>query len=600
MQALGPLRRQLGQLRRARALTRHGVAVLRLVLCCLATLFVAYVIDRTWQLGLAWRTLLLLASLAGWLLAAWRWWWPALSTRESAEQLALLVEREHGIENDLVAALQFDRQAIAAGESPALAQAVVRYVAEFAPSLDVFRGFRWDPLPRYAVACSACLICAVTWLAIWPQEAGAFWNRFWLGTARYPTKTQLMALNWNGDAIPVFHREQFEVFWPQQVGGLLEVSAEGELPDGGVVAGYVVESGQRVSWPLSRLEQSGAYSVTLPPLSHSVRLYVTLGDASSDEWQLSLLARPLVDLHWTVTPPEYLNRRDPEPAVGARQLSVPAGSRVSLTVVPLNQPLVNGTITIGSQPFELVPANGSVSASGAAASAVSRPPASAADHPSESTQKRVADRAAQQLSSNDERTWAIAWTLPAGSPLDAITAELPFELQVTGESGLPLSEPLRGSIRLAVDRPPRVAAAAISKKVLASAKPQLQVRARDDAGVAKVKLLIELRTSGGESTQIEQSVWTATAPNFPVDWQQSVPLDLSAWPLQPGDQVQVMLQVTDFRGPLPGQSARSEPVVFDVTDRSGVLADLLEADQRTAQQLDAIIERELGLGERAP
>ena len=44
-------------------------------------------------------------------------------------------------------------------------------------------------------------------------------------------------------------------------------------------------------------------------------------------------------------------------------------------------------------------------------------------------------------------------------------------------------------------------------------------------------------------------------------------------------------------------TAQSEPIVFQVTDESGILAGLIEADEKSARQLDQIIQRQLGIGE---
>jgi len=49
------------------------------------------------------------------------------------------------------------------------------------------------------------------------------------------------------------------------------------------------------------------------------------------------------------------------------------------------------------------------------------------------------------------------------------------------------------------------------------------------------------------------------------------------------------------RGATAGKSGQSEPVVFHVTDESGVLAGLAEADEKSARQLYQIIQRQLGI-----
>jgi hypothetical protein len=66
--------------------------------------------------------------------------------------------------------------------------------------------------------------------------------------------------------------------------------------------------------------------------------------------------------------------------------------------------------------------------------------------------------------------------------------------------------------------------------------------------------------------------------------------------LKKGDQVRVTLKATDYRGSADGQTASSEPIVIDITDEAGILAALSEADDRSAKQIETIIERQLGVG----
>ena len=74
-------------------------------------------------------------------------------------------------------------------------------------------------------------------------------------------------------------------------------------------------------------------------------------------------------------------------------------------------------------------------------------------------------------------------------------------------------------------------------------------------------------------------------------------LKLSPYQLVKGDQVKVTLEVVDFRGKgIPGQVGTSDPLLFNVTDESGIYAAISESDEKSAKQLDAIIKRQLGIG----
>ncbi len=80
-------------------------------------------------------------------------------------------------------------------------------------------------------------------------------------------------------------------------------------------------------------------------------------------------------------------------------------------------------------------------------------------------------------------------------------------------------------------------------------------------------------------------------------------LDLSPLQLAKGDRLQITLEATDFRGNLTttdidlGKSARSEPLVLQITDVPGFLAGMVDSDEQSARRLDAIIQRQLGIGD---
>ena len=56
--------------------------------------------------------------------------------------------------------------------------------------------------------------------------------------------------------------------------------------------------------------------------------------------------------------------------------------------------------------------------------------------------------------------------------------------------------------------------------------------------------------------------------------------------LRVGDQVRVTARAVDYRGEAAGRAAASEPILLEVTDERGILAGLLESDERSIEQLD--------------
>ena len=73
--------------------------------------------------------------------------------------------------------------------------------------------------------------------------------------------------------------------------------------------------------------------------------------------------------------------------------------------------------------------------------------------------------------------------------------------------------------------------------------------------------------------------------------------DLKKIPLSRGDALKIIFHATDYRGKNPGKTAHAEPLVFQVTDEQGIMASMLEGDQKSARELQMFIKQLLGLGD---
>ena len=108
MTRIAPLRNQLNLLREKRRWIRWGTGYAGVVLAVAWSLASLFALDVIFDLSLPQRLLLMAggAVAIGW---AWRKFTrPFLGVREDIEDMALLVEREHQIDNDLIAAMQFE------------------------------------------------------------------------------------------------------------------------------------------------------------------------------------------------------------------------------------------------------------------------------------------------------------------------------------------------------------------------------------------------------------------------------------------------------------------------------------------------------------
>ncbi len=556
MSRLATLRSRLASLRSARATVRWGSALAGVLLCVFGFWLVAFLVDWSTQLSFASRLVLLLAFVVTVTVAVVRWVLPQFGQAESLEKMALLVERQHGIDSDLVAALEFESPQAATWGSSRLSNAVVDYVAEFSPGLNVFEGFRWRPLPQLATATVFALLLSVMFAIVWPGHASAFWNRFWLGGAHYPTRTQLVEITINGEKVSAFHRQPVELRLPQGEAIRITTTCAGELPTQGTVQ---VQGRQTRGWntwtltpdPVSKGERLIA---TASALTEDVRLWISAGDATSDPVQLTVMALPILEVQWKVTPPAYAVKPESEsiPA-GARQFAVLQGSKLSAQVRCLNKSLSKADLVLGNQ--------------------------------------RVA------LTSHADADGHTVWELPAGHPLESVKEPLEFTLSVVDQDGLSPMPPWTGQIRLAADRIPRVVAVVQSKKILPTAKPKIVIAALDDFGLKRIRLQATISRAEGESTTDDLVVWQRSPTEVPpLNVKNETTFVLTPYQLSKGDELKVIVLAEDDRGEWVSQVGQSEPLIFEVTDRNGILAGLLETDQQSAKQLDAIIERELGIG----
>ena len=142
----------------------------------------------------------------------------------------------------------------------------------------------------------------------------------------------------------------------------------------------------------------------------------------------------------------------------------------------------------------------------------------------------------------------------------------------------------------------------ISHLVLPKARPRLQYEARDDYGIAAVRIHMQVvrhRAADEESASDEMETQLI---DVSLDGRKRLQkgtevINLLPLGLRKGDELKLTLEAIDYRGERPGASKLSEPLVLKVTDQSGFLASLVESDEKSARRLDSIIERQLGIGE---
>jgi hypothetical protein len=579
MTKLNKLHRRLASLRRRRVLARWSSAYAALITATLWTLAVALAIDLAFELNVAQR-LVVFAFCGGAMVWAFRRFaLPLLGIRETEIQLALQVESQHQINSDLVAAIQFERPEAAGWGSRQLEEIVIDKVAAAAHKMDVSKGLvHGGQMARRVtlLLLTAALIGGLVHL--FPDHARIFARRLCLAPDHYPSTAVIervvvgdqTVLQRERDGTSPSNAKSAESF-PLT----FQVHCSGRLPKQGT-AQLRSASGQERSLELEHTATDGTYSGRLNRLVEPFTYQIYLGDAWTDPARVEMIPLPVVQLQMTPSPPSYAAAGETaatDPA--ARQISILEGSSVGIAVQCTNRERIDAawlTVTSQNPPcrYELTQTN------------------------REGTRRR--------LDADD-------------SPFAQVTEEIRFELQVKDEDGLQLESPIRGYVRIKADRPPFCSADVIHRVVLPTARPVIQYRANDDYGIASLVLNIEIERGDPDADQSVTLRRTVPLPEKPLPLpadrlpvERGYTLDLASLQvdssdgLRPaelvqGDRLKLTVRALDFRGELPGQSYLSDPLILEISDESGVLSAITEADERTEERLTDIIKQQLGIGE---
>ena len=138
-----------------------------------------------------WQRLLLLGLAAAAVIWAFvRFARPWLGKREDVTDMALLVQRQAGIDSDLVAALQFESTDAADWGSTQLETAVIDRVAGEQKKLDVMAAMPRQPLAwRLKVLIATAAVWARAGASLLRSTCWIFFQRLAFGSQHYPSRT---------------------------------------------------------------------------------------------------------------------------------------------------------------------------------------------------------------------------------------------------------------------------------------------------------------------------------------------------------------------------------------------------------------------------
>jgi len=552
-------------------------------------------LDVVFEMTVAQRCVTMVIGAAALVWAFCRYALPWLEVQEDVIDVALLVERQHQIDSDLVAALDFESSDAGTPGSARLKKAVIEHAARLGHELNVFEGFDYSPCVRRGIALAVTVLLVAIGVVLSPPHAGAFLGRMLLLSDRYPTATVIETIEVNGVRIDPLRREKTVVRVGHGKPVTFAVRCSGTIPEQGQVVLRSAASGKESHLVVAKTSQDekekNGFRGTLPRLLDTITYTLYVGDARTEPQRIEVIPLPVIQPTLRTIPPEYARQAEgtSETDTNSLQLFVIESSEVKIALrssKPLNDAVL--TIPASTEPIEY------------------------------------------RLRALDEknRHWALQ---DEGTVFSQVDQAIRFQLQVTDKDGLQLETPLEGRIRLKADRRPRVTGNLVHRVVLPGAKPIVELRASDDYGIDRLTLgvrvlrshtrtgspeagtqtvqerdfpitaLLEPSRTGGSDVRTNRNGSRSAVPlTFPVR-RENIPLvggyrlDLSKLDVDKGDQLELTLKVLDYRGKLPGRMTAGEPLVLNVSDKAGVLAAIAQSDEHSEECLTDIIRRQLGM-----
>jgi hypothetical protein len=657
MTQLTRTRNQVVALQRHRQLVRWGTALAPLVTGLLLILAAFWVIDFFFQLDAAQRTVMLVVCSLAMLWVFLRYALPLLSQHESIMDVALFVEQQHGLDSDLVAALQFDASPAINYGSPELEMAVVDHVSELDSRIDFFEGTSYEQFSRRATALAVVVILSVATVAVFPDHVRVFFQRLLLSADHYPTRTVMDAVVINGQV--VLTRAQH----PTQP---VDCSAAQGRP----VTVYVqcIDSSQE--WD-NRSTRSGELRIagvdggrkTVPlevlPLADrlvrleqaAIRLQEAIADPSLlvDQWWLDEVA-PTVAFDAPQARAQLQLAREDRAALAAA-LSEIRRARRSWPGPSENFTLFHGQLERLIESVDYQVQIGDAWTDPARIEMIALPVITLdlkVDPPNYATSERlrkstgsrqlsvlegstielslsvanakqIADAWVRTSGKSNSTRWDLVpqkdqprvWELTGPTVFSSVLEEFSFEIHVRDTDGLQPESPIRGFVRLRSDQSPTATMELVHRVVLPTARPVVGFRVTDDFGISRLllHLSVQRQHNAGHATDpppesisadrrtqeiLREEAWLP-ASRLPYHGQYEI--DMAALKLFKGDQVKLTIEVFDYRGENAGKSTSSDAVVLDISDEAGVLAAIAEADENSEVRLSEVIKEQLGIGD---
>jgi len=475
-----------------------------------------------------------------------------LCRRIGEADVANLVERRFpSLSSSLISAVRFCAGDVGRSDtnSMALMDTVVREAGRRTAGLDFRAVLDAKRAKRALIVIAAVLVASAAATYAMPDQTGLWFARnVLLKDVAWPRQTHL-----------VVDMEKSGLIGAIGDDILIEATAQGVQPRE-VEFYYVTAQGKRGRETMATVGSVGAYRYrfTFKNAQEDFTFHLVGGDDRTDDYPVRLLERPRIETTgMRIVPPAY-TRLDPvELGDGQRAAQLLPGSGVTISATT-NKPVARATLMAGGDPVAAVFGEAAESAAGERDSREAESP------------ERV-----QPTTQSFEVTVA---------PRETAT----YEFALVDAFGLSNKKPVRFSLRVIKDDPPRVRLKleGVGEMVTADAVLPMSVEASDTYGLATLELAY--RVSGRD-----ESDGVIALPSFTprmTTFAEAIRWAVSTAAVAPGDQISFSVRASDFddvSGPNVGETPETS---LRVVTRDELLAELARREQEHRLDFERLVE----------
>ncbi len=486
--------------------------------------------------GLQWsmRVVLLTFILAGSLWVFWRRVVAPLRQRLGPAEIANLVERRYPrLSSVLISAVRFSAGEVGSPEanSPSLVAAVVARAKTDAKALDFNLVLNPRRARRSGLSLIAVLAVCVLTTVGWPEVTGVWFARnVLLQDVEWPKRTRLI-VELEGETLIGARGDDLVV----------QAHAEGVQPRTVEIL-YKTVSGQRGREAMVTIGQRGSYHYryTFNSASENFTFHLEGGDDKTASYRAVLLERPKVlRSELRITPPAYTQLDMLTLGDGQRAAQVLPGSQVTLRV-ETNKPVRQATLMAGR------------------------------------------DAVGEATPEGDG--YAVTF-----APTETHT----YHFAMVDEVGLENRQPVRFSLRVVSDEPPRarMKLLGVGDMITPEAILPIEVEFADTYGLATVELIYETSREGAQESLIPLPGFGPRSTNFKM----TLSWPVSSAELMAGETVVLRARAADSDDVSGPNVAQSPDMTLRVVTREELLSELARREQEYRMDFERLVDSQEAL-----